>query len=137
MTEQESLPHDAVMETLRDIVQGKEDYVYNFTVSGWSECAYSNADGTPSCIVGHVMRRLTPVFYRGVAELEYEEEGGAFINSTSAQYLFSEMSTEAGDFYSLTKPVIDNRTIRVLTRAQDMQDAGKTWGQALEAVEKM
>lgn len=102
-TVQESIRDRDVCDTLDAIVDEKGD--------GYREPGglnrYFDADGNPSCIVGHVVARLTPDFRPN----EYE-----------AVMVQRDRSLDAG-----YRPM----GIALLSAAQDHQDGSGTWGEAL------
>jgi len=108
----EVLNVDEVMATLRDIVAGKEDYIYKDVHDG---CFYSDANGSPSCIAGHVFKRLAPEAFVKIAGSEVSG------NSFTVRVAF--------DRYDLGD--IDGPECLVLRSAQVSQDRGETWGDAL------
>lgn len=75
-------------------------------------CRYFNDDGTPSCLVGHVLA------YKGVAAVTFADR---IDNETTVDGLRSWMLTA------------DDRTARALRAAQAKQDSGEDWGTALAA----
>ena len=113
---------EGVMKTLREVVAGKEDFVYT---TEHEECIYAEDDGSPSCVVGHVIARLDPELLAKVAEGErFELESGEIAyNSDTVSGLFNAYGLPKGSGV-------------VLRAAQKMQDAGVSWGEALELAEE-
>lgn len=111
-----------VMTTLREVVAERPDFVYK------AQTTYSDDDATPmcgyvhtnengakvcGCLVGHVLNRL------GVpldTLAEYEGKG--------AEYVVEGLDLN-----------LSRQTARVLWIAQDEQDRGKPWGEALAKAE--
>lgn len=113
---------EQVTETIREIVKGNEDYVYE-DAEGGEYCTYSTPDGAPSCIVGHVINRLAPEKFESIHLSEWSEEGVFGVNFGASIYDYS--ADEAA-----------NEVLQyALRRAQMVQDSGGTWGQALEEYE--
>ena len=114
---------EQVIATLEEVVAEKgEDYVYP-TEAGYGECFYGNEDGSPSCIVGHVLAKLDPIKYQEFIKFESEENGPFGIN-------------ENGSSYSFDYPNADewgSNIVEILSIAQTHQDNGATWGEALTA----
>jgi hypothetical protein len=93
------------------------DYRYRpVKVGGEAYCAYFNGRGAPSCIIGHVFA------YKGLTKANV-----------------GRLNTENG-VVSLTWSgflSVDDQTEEILKEAQNAQDAGKTWGEALAAAERV
>lgn len=105
-----------VIDTLRSIVEEYgQDYVYPAAKTG-DVCTYANSDGTPSCIVGHFISRIDPEGFKKVANME-ASEGESFSPDAALKY--------AGILY-------DTESDYALSEAQDAQDSGQTWGDALQ-----
>lgn len=91
-----------------------EDFVYpDEDKNEFGTCQYLKADGTPSCIAGHVVALLEPE----ATPLLKHMEGKA---ATSLNF--------PGRLY------FDPFAAHVLDIAQQEQDQGKTWGEALAHV---
>lgn len=105
-----------VLETLREVVAGREEFVYE-TPGNDGRCYYVHysADGNkaPGCLVGHVLHRLGGSL-TGMESAEFEEPSGA--------------SSAAG--IQLTY-----RSELALAMAQEAQDSGLPWGEALSEAE--
>lgn len=114
-----------VLSTLREVVQGKEDYLYqapDHQRTGGNTCFYVHRDAvtdekTPGCLVGHVLNRL------GVPLSELAKCEG-----TRASIVIEHLQNEEQN------PV--NAYIRrTLDKAQQIQDNSGTWGEALREAE--
>src|SRR5690242_5783121 len=107
-----------VTETIREIVKGNEDFVYDpqEDPTGGSYCVYSTPDGAPSCIVGHVINRLAPEDFKTIHGCEWYEDGGFATNLSASGYNYSE------DFETNTS------LQHALRQAQIVQDSAGTWG---------
>lgn len=97
-----------------------EDYVYQLPTyedeSGELEsCMYSNQDGTPSCIVGHVLKEVSPKYFKSVHEREWEQLDSNAVYNLSGIYQYFE-----------------ERAVNLLSNVQFDQDDGVTWGEAVE-----
>ena len=115
------LTAETALELLERAVQEKgPDYVYPKSDTqdedgdGDYVCLYRNADGSPSCIVGHVFN------YLGV--LPKVGEG------RSARQAVMDLGLVTGKW---------NPTSEILQTAQRDQDAGATWGEALAAAREV
>lgn len=108
---------EQVLDTLAQVVSGKEDYVYRLDQRdqhGSVECNYAEDDGSPSCIVGHVAAALDPHLFRDLAE--GEREGDSFSVMSASHYFRSHF---------------EDRALETLQAAQSAQDEGLSWGTAL------
>jgi hypothetical protein len=108
---------DQVMQTLREVVAERPDYVYEVPEGYAAEtnvsCYYVHGD-VPGCVVGHVLNRLgVPL-----SDLALVEGRGAY--------------KVVDWFLNITDPdgVVDVE--HVLSVAQSRQDRGDSWGEALE-----
>lgn len=86
-------------------------------------CTYSNDDGTPSCIVGHVIAELDPELFKKVGEWEKSEQG------------WDEGTAFLTVFYAFPTRFTPGQA-RALQRAQGAQDDGSTWGAAVRRFEE-
>jgi len=112
------LTREAVTAAIEKVVAEKgADYVYDREHGG---CTYSEQtpEGVvPSCIVGHVIAKMDPELFQRVAE--YESETGGFW-WTGVDIRIPGIEQDSAVKYALRE-------------AQDAQDDGDTWGEALEA----
>lgn len=109
-----------VAKALRETVEGREDYVYDSGRINDGGCYYSMPNGSPSCLVGFVVAKLNPDAFEKVVEWE---DGGDF-----------------GDVADMTNVTdgefnISTEVRRALQAAQEKQDSGAPWGEALDAFE--
>lgn len=88
------------------VIGGKENYNYRLNDG---KCAYFNGDGSPSCVVGHVLAKV-----------------GLSINPMNSG------NTARFHLLNLAKENFTPKAIRLLRIAQKNQDTGSTWGQAAE-----
>lgn len=105
------LTYDEVVADLRALAAERPDYTYNAYEDGDDgSCIYFHHDGTPSCIVGHVLAK------HGVT---LEDVGSA--NDDVVEKL-------------VTGGIIsgDSAAMGVLDRAQGAQDSGRRWADAVE-----
>lgn len=106
---------DDVLNAARKIVEEKGgDYVYNTEGHG---CVYA-ANGSPSCLVGHVIHALDPAAFSLVEEWEAESKG-------------SETALSLRKRGWLPKDFWTNDAEKVMQAMQDSQDEGNNWGLAL------
>lgn len=105
---------DEVMATLRAVVAERPDYVYEAPEE--DGCVYV-ADGTPSCLVGHVLHRL-----------------GVSLEALSVLDMNGGLAA-----WRAVPGVLDGvsgSTVDRLWAAQTAQDNGDTWGEALEYADR-
>jgi hypothetical protein len=101
-----------VLSTIRGVVSEMgRDYVYQ-KVDG--ACVYETKDGEPSCIVGHVLARLTPDFKLFDGSVVFHDNRDA-----------------------LRARGYSDKAIAMLQIAQSMQDHEHPWGAALTAATAM
>jgi hypothetical protein len=137
---------NAVTQVLESLVEEKgRDYVYPPAAESIA-CYYSEEDGAPSCIVGHVIAKLEPELFHAL----YVRERKAQLGSASADEVLKypvEFGRAEDDFDDMTSiydnPPLDdsnpkhNRLARALSVAQSIQDGGRTWGAALEGYRRV
>lgn len=99
---------EQVTAVIREIVAERPDYVYD-SPSGDAQCVYGDADGNPSCLVGHVIAKLDP---EGFKELIGFANELAFVST---------------DWFD--RPPED--VASALLQAQITQDSGRPWAEAL------
>jgi hypothetical protein len=112
---------ETVLDTLRDVVRGREDYVYTRPDTANPQgpvCLYVHPSDDPTrqepgCLVGHVLYRL------GVPLSALAEHEG---------HRASIVVTRLTD--------CDPKIAYMLDRAQRAQDDSETWGDALEQAER-
>lgn len=135
------LTKDAVTEKLNGLLEAKgEGYVYPM---GGSGCFYAEPGGAPSCIVGHVIAALDPDLFKDVANAE-----GFQGESYSAKEVFTDgFELPPTDDWTLEerenfehgygprrKGETESTVLTMaLQAAQEVQDGGGTWGEAVEA----
>ena len=122
MTETITIDGPRALELLREVVKGKEDYVYVNAIgeqaddTGNITCSYSHGP-QPGCVVGHVL-------YSAGATIDQLIQLDHFTGSGSIEFA----TAEALDI---------SREARVLlAAAQYAQDTGLTWGTALATAER-
>jgi len=112
---------------LQEVVSGREGYTYESDRTAPEDeekCFYANRDGSPSCIVGHVLHRAAPDFFAEVFHRENLGETGLSVFGLEG-YL-------EGD----SDKLLTEDAVTVLRAAQIVQDTGGTWGDAFEAAER-
>lgn len=115
--------NEQVLTVARDIVaEFGEDYVYPNLADG---CSYTNEEGSPSCIVGHIVSRLDPGAFSRIIELETpsDEYTVRAYFSWSALHMNDTVGTDFTESQQIA-----------LSGAQKEQDTGNTWGEALSAL---
>lgn len=106
--------NEQVIAAIKKAVEAKgQDYVYPRGLGG--RCDYSR-DGEPSCIVGHVFNYLDTELFEKVVRSERHL-------GFSPQLLAIESIRED----------LTSAQLHALRKAQSIQDAGGTWGEALAA----
>lgn len=106
-----------VLDTMDEVVaEYGEDYVYNGydnvgREEGGMNCAYLNSDGTPSCLIGHVLLRL------GVPKEQFRTANFCTV----------------GTFAEIAHLPVGHAALYVMRKAQAVQDERGTWGAALLA----
>mgnify|MGYP003441213565 CR=1 FL=1 len=121
MTSDARFTLDDVLNATRKIVEEKGgDYRYDPEGHG---CLYA-ADGTPSCLVGHVINALDPEAFTILAGMEADRS----MSMPAVELRDGDWLAE--DFWS------DDAEV-AMQAAQDAQDSGLTWGQAVYAAENL
>lgn len=114
--------YEDVVLTLKEIINGEEDYVYEQTppFDPWADpqCSYFDYEGRPSCLVGHFFARTGLLTADSPLRRTLEGDNATQAISVMADRGIAEFTEEAAN---------------VLWRAQIHQDEGKPWGFALEA----
>jgi len=115
-TEKVTYTYEDVLAELREIIKGREGYVYE-TPEYSGSCVNFDRDGNPSCLVGHwlAMHGITGAFFR-----DTEIPASATVSD-----LF------CGHAHVMPMQV-DERARKLLLLAQQRQDSGSTWGNAVE-----
>lgn len=109
------LDYDEALRLLTEVVGEKPDcYSYPGAYGVGDRYAYFNGDGTPSCIVGHVLAK------KGVTLADLDGRG-VNCHSTAAQLL------NDPDFHLNADP----RATALLQKAQSVQDNDDPWSGAL------
>lgn len=95
----------------------------NYVYTRWNpSCTYANAKGAPSCLVGHIVKRLDPEAFKRLRAAERAtrlSSPGISIANSEARLGFTDDQLE------------------VLVYAQDAQDTGAWWGKALSYIEAL
>ena len=105
------------------VAERGEDWVYpaegsELAEQGWrseegQECVYVLPDGSPACLIGLALYKIDPALVEGL-------EGDV----ATALRLFQRLGVEDGRLYGAAQD------------AQDAQDSGVTWGNALKIYER-
>lgn len=113
----ETINAQQALQMLREAVAAKgADYVYreqDRDDGGFVQCVYFEGDGSPSCIVGHVLAQL------GKREQDLRFEGSSTPNTVGIESVL------------VDGVELDMGARRVLGAAQRKQDGGATWGAAV------
>ena len=113
------------------VAERGENYTYEADPLSLSEaCSYSTVAGESSCVVGNVLKRLTPDIFQSIHDYEWydQEDGGFYLHEQSvAQYM--------GRNNMIDMP-FDKDAIKLLLSVQNMQDSGTPWGLAVSEAEK-
>ena len=124
---------DQAIAALEEVVaEFGEDYKYKHPEGSMDTCYYSDEAGNPGCIVGQVLAKHFP------EELEtihrYEWEGAEVITTEDGSYAYVVPKTdgEALDSTEWAGRVFTKEAVYVLFGAQQVQDGGSRWGEALD-----
>ena len=116
-----SITKPQALRALREAVALKgADFTYEMVNRG---CVYTE-NGQPSCIVGHAL-----------ASLGVPIETLELIDNVDREYTDSDMVSAYEDVLKPNGIRIGPKALEVLREAQEQQDAGLTWGYALEQAE--
>lgn len=119
---------EEVMAALRKAVELKgSDYVYPKSEKVEGVCQYATSEGTPSCIVGHVVHILDPKAFEQLSHVE-GVQGTDSASSLAWRPFDDGMAYLPEGFWS-------GRAGDFLQDAQTLQDGGGTWGDALAVAE--
>lgn len=114
--------YDDVVLTLKEIINGDEDYVYEQTppFDPWADpqCSYFDYEGRPSCLVGHFFAREGLLTADSPLRRTLEGDNATQAISVMADRGIAEFTDEAAN---------------LLWYAQMHQDEGKPWGFSLES----
>lgn len=131
MTEKLVLGSDQAVALLRKVVYGREEYVYerfpasaNLGSDDAGYCLNFDLDGNPSCVVGHVLVEMG---------LSFEQAEVLGIATNRAVCTVVPILNEYPEFGWSFSQEAEN----VLTAAQQAQDDGRPWGEALEEAERV
>lgn len=105
-----------------------EQYQNEYGVSQEVEyCLYTTADGKPSCIIGHLLRRVAPGALKQLHTTEWGDYGT--IGPESLTVL--ELDGYRKGVPDLTK-LFEEDALPFLWSVQMEQDSGASWGKSLE-----
>lgn len=118
--------------------------------NSFARCSYTNADGSPSCIVGHVVAALDPSVLEKVGE--YERESGESFGVEVLVTGFDEFGRDY-EYDEYDEPIepepgypilakdarfeVDGMVQAALAAAQTVQDMTGTWAEALDAYKRV
>tara|TARA_A100001388_G_C28657317_1_gene445030 strand:- start:244 stop:627 length:384 start_codon:yes stop_codon:yes gene_type:complete len=113
--------YEDVVLSLKEIINGDEDYVYEqtppFEWNGEPQCAYFDYKGQPSCLVGHFFAKEGLLTADSPLRRTLEGDNATQAISVMTDRGIAEFTEEATE---------------LLWYAQMHQDEGKPWGYALE-----
>lgn len=123
-----SITYEDAARALDEAVNEKgTDFVYD-PPSG-DVCSYTDREGNPSCIVGHVIAKLNPKAFARIAEFEWYEvhdddvETYPLIKEANVSHIDTTFGVELG---------LTDDAEKLLRMVQDRQDRGIPWGKAVE-----
>ena len=94
------------IQAMHDVVQGNEDFVYAPVVEG-EDCVYFDKEGNPSCLIGHALAKC------GVEPFDQDRP------------------IQDNAYYVLPRYGISAKVTKAAQMAQQAQDHGETWQEAL------
>ena len=106
------------------VAERGENYTYEADPLSLSEaCSYSTIAGESSCIVGNVLKRLTPDIFESIHEYEWygEEDGRLCLHEQSIHPKMTVLNNR------IELP-FDFEALELLAFAQNAQDKGLPWG---------
>lgn len=119
-------------------LEAEGDHVYQHPVKGQSVCSYTDPDGNPSCIVGHVIYRTIPDVFGALRDREWEDStydpdadnSGIEVDSFNAREVNSVLSVLGAERkYTIA-------ATQWLNRAQGAQDTWDPWSEAIRVADK-
>lgn len=108
--------YEDVLAELREIIRGREGYVYE-TPDYSGSCVNFDREGNPSCLVGHWLA------LHGIT--------GSFFRDTEIPASATVTDLFCGNAHVMPMQV-DEDARHLLLLAQQRQDSGSTWGNAVE-----
>lgn len=99
-------------------------------------CYYSDSTGNPSCIVGVLLHDVAPAIYRKLHQYEWGEAGYDAPKEVSVQSLYPGSVFYEEDVGVDLDAIFEPEAIQALKIAQEEQDIGNSWGEAVDAVAK-
>lgn len=120
------MKYETVKEVLLELIEG-DGASYKYESPNGDICMYSERDGSPSCIVGHVIQRLQPEAFQTIHDYEWlyvdaDAEDAYRARSVSVGNIFEEVNVDIP---------MSSETFRLLQVTQRLQDAGLSWGAAV------
>lgn len=102
----------------------------NFVYPAEDGCVYTDPKtAAPSCIVGHILKKLDPELFAQVVEFE-REHGSSFPVSVFGDAEYDEGDNEY-EVYQYPERHWDEDTAKFFGIIQREQDSGTTWGTAV------
>jgi hypothetical protein len=126
-----TLNRTEVIQAAKDLVaEAGEGYVYPGAAIG--QCSYDAHDGIPACLVGQIVERLDPEKY----DLLVQFENGGVPHYNEVYY--TEWGIHAKSIAGNVTPLIDtgddDELGKALLAAQNRQDNGKPWADAIQPI---
>lgn len=123
-------------ELLQAVVRNAGENYTDPSYAARRTCVYQR-DGKPSCIVGHALV-LADVSLSGLQYMDAQRNEGSMCEKKCGSCDFCVSGSSAIRDVVLPKGLqITSDARAVLGSAQSLQDAGRTWGEALQAAQKV
>lgn len=104
-----TLTYERAKELLLQVIEGREDYVYQNPNPEWPDSCYNHWNGKPSCLIGHAI---------AADGIDLVGEVGDELDAAGA----------VRDSYRRW----EENAVRLWTKAQTRQDGGVPWGEAVK-----
>lgn len=104
----------------------ENDFGQEFTAD---ECYYSDSEGNPSCIVGHLLKQEFPEIFSKLNEMEW---GRVASGKDDFPSCFEVRELHSGDEPVDLSHNFDPIALRILEIVQRKQDRGVSWVKAVE-----
>lgn len=103
-----TLTYERAKELLLQVIEGREDYVYQNPDPEYSDACYNHWNGEPSCLIGHAIAADGI----DVCKVGAEFDAAGAVQSTYGQW--------------------EENAVRLWMKAQHYQDGGVSWGEAVQ-----
>ncbi len=126
-----TLNRTEVIRAAKDLVaEAGEGYVYPGAAIG--QCSYIAQDGIPACLVGQIVERLDPEKYDLL--VQFENGGLSHVNETYYAEWGIHAKFSEGKLVPLIDTGDDDDLGQALLRAQNRQDNGQPWADAIAPI---